>query len=207
MAPCKLSWRLLNSTFLCTGIVGAILRRKFFNQTSLEPRGQKARSTPAPTSVELCSEGTMPTTPQGRRTSGSPEADRTRRTQPGLGHCPCLCQGHLLAIPGNAKIPSSHCSSHFDICGLGRTEERNSHTGSTASRGSSARTQETSKQEVTPVLLPRVLRQPGCPDTAWATQASAPSGTHCNELSADAAQLSHTQLQATDWTPRTCSEE
>lgn len=92
------------------------------------------------------------------------------RTQPGLGHCPCLCQGHLLAIPGNAKIPSSHRSSHFDICGLGRTEERNSHTGSTASRGSSAKTQETSKQEATPVLLPRVVRQPGCPDTAWATR-------------------------------------
>lgn len=156
MAPCKPSWHLLdlNPRFLHTGIVTAILRRKFFNQTSLEPRGQKAHSIPAPTSARLCHEGTMPTTPQGVL-----KLPGHCRTQPGLGHCPCLCQGHLLALPGITKIPSSHYTSHSDIRGLGKDGFNGSTipTLSSASRGNSARTQETSKDKVTPVLLPRVL--------------------------------------------------
>lgn len=55
-----------------------------------------------------------------------------------------------------------------------------------------------------PDLLPHVLLMVtfSSPDTASATKNPKPSGTHCNRLSPGTAQLNHTELQATDQTPR-----
>lgn len=53
--------------------------------------------------------------PQGRPTSGSPDGDWTLQDTAWPRALPLLMPG---PPPGNTKIPSSHCRSHCDICGL-----------------------------------------------------------------------------------------
>lgn len=206
MAPCKSSWHLLNLNprFLPTRTVRAILRTKFFNQTSLEPRGQKAHSIPASTTVGLCHGGTRPITPQGRPTSGSPDTDWTLQDTVWPRALSLLMPG---PPPGNTKISSSHCRSHCDICGLGKAGGAQFSQSQQHLQGEfcqDMRNQQGGSDPCSPATCPSHgdLWQPDCPDTASPTKAPTPSGTYCNIVNPDTAQFNHTQLQATNQTPR-----